>query len=105
MVPIKTKERLKYKNKHSGTLHEFYSKSTSVNIGTAKSVRTGKSHEVEDELIQPSHNDQITLLLPEPNIKVDDNCYEIPVPMKTDVINVLLGNFYFNKTKGTKSCV
>ena len=94
-----TKQRPKCKNKHSVVLHEFYSRSTSVNLGAAESVSTEKSNEEQDELIQPSHNDQITRLLQEPNIKVDDNCYEIPVPMKADVSNVLAGNFYFFMTK------
>ena len=84
-----TKQRPKYENKHSGVLHEFYSRSTSVNLGAVKPVSTKESYEVKDELIQPSHNDQITRLLQELNIKADDNCYEIPVPMKTNVINVL----------------
>ena len=35
----------------------------------------------------------------EPNIKVDDNFYEIPIPMKTNVINVLPDKFYFFITK------
>ena len=94
-----TKQRPKCKNKHSVVLHEFYSRSTSVNLGAAKPVSTERSYEVEDELIQPSHNGQITRLLVEPNIKVIDNRYEIPVPMKKDVINVLPGNFYFFITK------
>ena len=37
----------KYKNKHSGVLHQFYSRSTSVNVGAAKPVRTEKSNEEE----------------------------------------------------------
>ena len=37
----------KYKNKHSGVLHEFYSRSTSVNLGAAKPVSTEKSNEEE----------------------------------------------------------
>ena len=94
-----TKQRPKYENKHSGVLHEFYSRSTSVNLGVAKPVSTEKSYEVEDEFIQSLHNDQITRLLQKPNIKVDNNCYKIPVPTKTNVINVLPGNFYFFITK------
>ena len=35
----------KYKNKHSGVLHEFYSRSTSVNLGATKPVSTEKSNE------------------------------------------------------------
>ena len=37
----------KYKNKHSGVLHEFYSRSTSINLGAAKSVSTKKSNKGE----------------------------------------------------------
>ena len=37
----------KYKNKHSGALHEFYSSSTSVNLGAAKPVSTNKCNEEE----------------------------------------------------------
>ena len=38
-----------------------------------------RNYEIKDELIQPSKNDEITRLLVEPNIKVIDNRYEIPV--------------------------
>ena len=65
-------------------------------------MSTERSYEVEDELIQLSHNDQIIRLLVVPNIKVIDNCYKIPVLMKKDVINVLPGNFYFFLTKQKK---
>ena len=90
-----TKQRPKCKNKYSVVLHEFCSRSTSVNRGTAKPVSTERSYEVEDELIQPSHNDQITRMLVEPNIKVINNRYKIPVPMKKDVIKVLPNNFNY----------
>ena len=96
------KQRPKYENRHSGVLHEFHSGSTSVNLGAAKPVSTEKSNEKEDELIEPSRNDRITRLLQESNIKVDDNCYEIPVPIKTDVSNVLSSKFYFFITKQKK---
>ena len=52
-----------------------------------------KSYEVEDELIQPSRNDEITRLLVEPNIKHVENRYEIPISFKKDVISVLPDNF------------
>ena len=94
-----TKQRPKCKNKHSVVLYEFYSRSTLINLGAAKTVSTKRSYEVEDELIQLLHNDQITCLLVEPNIEVIDNCYEILVSMKKDVINVLPCNFYFFITK------
>ena len=54
-----------------------------------------RNYEIEDELIQPSKNDKITCLLVEPNIKVINNRYEILVPMKKDVINVLPNNFNY----------
>ena len=37
--------RPKYKNKHSGALHEFYNKSASVNLGAVKPVNTDKFDE------------------------------------------------------------
>ena len=53
-----------------------------------------RNYEVKDESIQPPTN-EITCLLVEPNIKVVDNRYEFPVPMKKDVINVLPNNFNY----------
>ena len=48
------------------------------------------NYEVEDDSIQPSKNNKITTcLLVEMNIKVD-NCYEILVPIKKDVIDICL---------------
>ena len=54
-----------------------------------------RDYEIEDELIQPSKNDEITRLLVEPNVKVVNNRYKIPVPMKKDVINVMPNNFNY----------
>ena len=54
-----------------------------------------RNYEVEDESIQPSRNDEITRLLMELNIKVIDNGYEIPFPMKKNVIHVLPDNFNY----------
>ena len=51
------------------------------------------NYDVEDESIQPSKNDEITRLFVEPNIKVVDNRYEIPVPIKKDVIDILPNSF------------
>ena len=51
--------------------------------------------EIEDKLIQLSKNNEITRMLVEPKIKIVDNRYEIPVPMKKDVIAVLPYNFNY----------
>ena len=48
-----------------------------------KSVRNFKR---EDELIQPSTNDEIARGLVEANVKVKNGRYEIPVPFKPDVL-------------------
>ena len=52
-------------------------------------MSTEKSYEVDDELIQPSRNDKIARMLVEPNIKLVNNSYKIPVPMKKDLLPFL----------------
>ena len=49
--------------------------------------------EIEDEVKQPSINDEIARQLVESNIKVINKRYEIPVPLKMDVVTNLLDNY------------
>ena len=48
---------------------------------------------LEDEDIQVSTSDEITRELVEPNVNVVNNCYEIPVPLKVDVVEALPNNY------------
>ena len=52
-----------------------------------------RDHELDDETAQPSQNDQLTRQLVEPHIKVVNDGYEIPVPLKTYVVSTLPNNF------------
>ena len=45
--------------------------------------------EREDELIQPSTNDEIAVGLIEANVIVKNGCYEIPVLFKTEELKTL----------------
>ena len=49
--------------------------------------------EIEDEVKQPSINDEITRQLVEPNEKVINGRYEISIPLKMDVVTNLPDNY------------
>ena len=51
------------------------------------------NHELDDETVQPSQNDVLTRQLVEPHIRVVNERYEIPVPLKTDIVGTLSNNF------------
>ena len=51
-----------------------------------------RNYELDDEIVQPSQNDELTRQLVEPHIKVVNERYEIPVPLKTDVVSSLPNN-------------
>ena len=50
--------------------------------------------ELQDEVIQPSRNEDIAREIVESNIKIVDDRYEIPVPLKTDVVERLPNNYH-----------
>ena len=52
-----------------------------------------RSHELADEVIQPSKTDDLTRDLVESNVKVINGRYEIPVPLKMDIVKRLSNNF------------
>ena len=52
-----------------------------------------RNYELDDEIVQPSQNDELTRQLVEPHIKVVNERYEIPVPLKTDVVSSWSNNF------------
>ena len=49
--------------------------------------------ELQEEELQPSKNDEIAQALVESNIKVVEDRYEIPVPLKQDVVETLPNNY------------
>lgn len=51
-----------------------------------------RTYVLEDEEVQPSKSDEIALELVEPNMKVVNNRYEIPFPMKVDIVKALPNN-------------
>ena len=50
---------------------------------------------LEDKEIQVSTSDEITRELVELNVNVVNNCYEIPVPLKVDVVKALPNNYAY----------
>ena len=58
--------------------------------------------EVEDEALQPSANDEIVRNLVETNVRVVNDRYEVPVPLKDDVVKALPNN-YSNALNRTSS--
>ena len=61
-----------------------------------------RANEIENETLQPSENDEIARKLVETNVKVVNDRYEIPVPLKNDVAEKLPNN-YSNALKRTLS--
>ena len=57
---------------------------------------------MDDEVIQPSVNDDIARQLVESNVRVKNGRYEIPVPLKTNMLKSLLNN-HSNALNRTKS--
>ena len=56
---------------------------------------------LKDETIQSSQTDEIARALVESNLKVADGRYEVPIPLKTDVVESLPNNYVraLNHTK------
>ena len=50
-------------------------------------------YELQDEMVQPSRNDELALELIESDIKVKDARYEIPVPFKSEKLQTLFNNY------------
>ena len=50
--------------------------------------------ELQDEVIQPSRNEDIAREIVESNIKIVDDRYEIPVSLKPEVVERLLNNYH-----------
>ena len=59
-----------------------------------------RANEIENEILQPSKNDEIARKLVETNVKVVNDRNEIPVPLKNDVTEKLPNN-YSNALKRT----
>ena len=57
-------------------------------------------YKIEDEVKQPSINDEMARQLVESNVKIVNGRYEIPVPLKMDVVTNLPDNYVcvFNRT-------
>ena len=60
------------------------------NLDLKESLR---NYELEDEVIQPSKNDEIVRELVESSVNVVNNRYEIPVPLKSNVVESLPNNY------------
>ena len=54
---------------------------------------TVRQYELDDEVVMPSVSDEMAKELVEPNIKVVDGRYEMPVPLKPDIIEQLPENY------------
>ena len=54
---------------------------------------SSRNHEIKDEIKQPSINDEIARQVVESNVKVINGRYEIPVPLKMDVVTNLPDNY------------
>ena len=52
-----------------------------------------RNYELEDEVIQPSKNDEIVRELVECSVNVVNNRCEIPVPLKANVVESLPNNY------------
>ena len=52
-----------------------------------------RQYELDDEVVMPSVSDEMAKELVEPNIKVVDGRYEMPVPLKLDIIEQLPENY------------
>ena len=50
-------------------------------------------YEKQEEILQPSLNDELAKKLVEPQIKVANGRYEMPVPFKSDVLKILPNNY------------
>ena len=53
-----------------------------------------RRQELKDEIIQPSKSEELARELVEPNVKFVDGFYEIPVPLKSEIVNGLTNNFH-----------
>ena len=60
------------------------------NVALKQSIR---EYELQDEMIQPSRNDELTHKLIESDIKVKDARYEIPVPFNLEKLQTLPNNY------------
>ena len=61
-----------------------------------------RNYEIDDEVIQPSVTDDIARQLVESNVRVKNGRYEIPVPLKTNMLKSLPNN-YSNALHRTQS--
>ena len=61
-----------------------------------------RNYEKEDEVKQPSINDEIARQLAESNVQVINGRYEIPVPLKMDVVTNLHDNYVCTLKRTTK---
>ena len=53
-----------------------------------------RRQELENKIVQPSKSEELARELVELNFKLVDGRYEIPVPLKSDIVNSLTNNFY-----------
>ena len=83
----------------NSSVENEYNKLKEENIALKQSLR---EYELLDEVIQPSKNDELALQLLEPSIKVVEGRYEMPVPLKSQMVNDLPNN-YENALKRTMS--
>ena len=60
------------------------------NLGLEEFLR---SYKLEDEVIQPSKNDEIVRELVESSVNVVNDRYEIPVPFKANIVESLPNNY------------
>ena len=74
---------------------ECCNKNNCVKLGREVSALREQLHRyiLEDEKIQVSTSDEITRELVEPNVNVVNNRYEIPVPLKVDVVEAFPNNY------------
>ena len=52
--------------------------------------------ELENEETQPSRSEELACSLVEPNVKVKDGRYEIPVPLRPDIVKEIPNNLSNN---------
>ena len=52
-----------------------------------------REYEIQDEILHPSKNDEVAREIVETNVKVINDRYEIPVPLKADLVKTLPNNY------------
>ena len=96
--PIDSGGRISVKSYLRGTIKVGVDTSCNVNecdrlkLETTSLKERLRDYELDHEIVQSSQNDELTRKLVEPHIKIANERYETPVPLKTDVVSTLPNN-------------